>query len=352
MTPTPIRIGIIGAGANTRRRHIPGLRRLGGVEIVRVANRTPESSARAARELEIPHAARDWRAVVDAPDVDAVLVGTWPNLHCEAVCAALAAGKHVLCEARMARTLDEAGRMFAAAQAHPDLVAQIVPSPFGLECGPALEQLIKEGFLGQLREMIVIGADDQFWDYSEPLHWRQEAEKSGRNALSLGILHETALRWSPPPTQVFAQTQLFEPTRPLPEECRVAEVTVPDSIQVLTKLAGGGRGIYHQSGSILFGPGKQIHLYGSRGTIKVEFLPDGSERVWTGHAGDDELKCVDIPDDLLGRWRVEEEFINAVRGAEQIELNDFATALRVMEFVEAVALSAERNAPVTLPLPD
>jgi predicted dehydrogenase len=350
MTATRIRIGIIGAGANTRRRHIPGFRKLDGVEIVRVANRTPASTARAAAELGIPHTSPCWQDLVEAKDVDAVLIGAWPNLHCEAVCAALAAGKHVLCEARMARNLDEARRMVAASLQHSHLVAQIVPSPYGLVCGPALEQLIREGFLGALRELVVLGADDQFWDYSAPLHWRQEADKVGRHILSLGILHETALRWSPPPTQVFAQTQLFEPTRPLPEECRMAEVTVPDSLQVVTKLAGGGRGIYHISGVLLFGPGKQIHLYGERGTIKVEFRPDGEERVWIGHAGDTELMQADIPDELLGRWRVEEEFIGAIRGQEQVELNDFATALKGMEFVEAVALSAERNAPVALPL--
>ncbi|MCA9052679.1 MAG: Gfo/Idh/MocA family oxidoreductase [Planctomycetaceae bacterium] len=350
MAKAPLRIGVIGAGGNTRLRHIPGLREVDGVEIAGVVNRTPESTQRAAGELGIGRTYADWRALIGDPQIDAVVIGTWPNLHCEATCAALDAGKHVLCEARMARDLAEARRMLAAAKAHPQLVSQIVPSPYGLICGPAIEQLIEEGFLGAVRELVVLGADDQYWDYSIPLHWRQQKELSGNNVLSLGILHETAMRWSPSPTQVFAQTQLFEPERPIPDECRTEAVTVPDSLQVLTQLENGGRGIYHQSGIILGGPGKQIHLYGSRATIKVQFLPSGEERVEICFAGEQEMQPVEIPETQRGRWRVEREFVAAIRGEEQVELTDFATGVSYMEFIEAVHQSAARNQPVKLPL--
>ena len=132
------------------------------------------------------------------------MIGTWPNLHCEITCAALEAGKHVLTEARMARNAAEAQAMLEAAQAHPDLVTQIVPSPFGLKHETRMRQLIEDDFIGELRELVVIGATDAFWDYTKPLHWRQDAEISGYNTLTLGIMHETAMRWTPPTTRVFA----------------------------------------------------------------------------------------------------------------------------------------------------
>jgi predicted dehydrogenase len=351
MPADKLRIGFVGAGGNTRRRHLPGLRDIPGVVLHGVVNRTPQSTQRVARDFGISRTYPNWQELVGDPQIDAVVIGTWPNLHCEVTCAALAAGKHVLCEARMARNLAEARRMAAAARAQPRLVAQLVPSPYGLASGPSLEQIIEEGYLGTIRELVVLGADDQFFDYSLPLHWRQQKELCGQNVLSLGILHETALRWAPPPTQVFAQVQLFEPHRPIPEECRNGLATVPDSVQVVTQLAGGGRGIYHQSGAILFGPGKQIHLYGSRATIKVEFLADGTERVWLGHAGDAELREVSIAEDQRGAWRVEQEFVAAIRGEEEVTLTDFATGLQYMEFTEAVAQSAATNLPVTLPFP-
>src|SRR5687768_12505902 len=54
--PARIRVGVVGAGGIVTSTHIPGLRRMPGVEIVAVANRSLESSRRAAAELKIPRA--------------------------------------------------------------------------------------------------------------------------------------------------------------------------------------------------------------------------------------------------------------------------------------------------------
>jgi hypothetical protein len=59
---------------------------------------------------------------------------------------------------------------------------------------------------------------------------------------------------------------------------------------------------------------------------------------------------VEVPAALAGGWRVEEEFIAAIRGQERIEFTDFATGVRYMEFTEAVARSARQGAAVSLPL--
>ena len=56
-----LRVGVVGAGANTRKYHIPNLRAQTGVEIVSVANRTRESGERAAKELGIPRAYDTWQ---------------------------------------------------------------------------------------------------------------------------------------------------------------------------------------------------------------------------------------------------------------------------------------------------
>lgn len=345
-----VRVGIVGAGKNTRERHLPGFQGIPGVEVVAVANRTEDSARQVASDFHIPKIHARWQDLVADPGIDAVQIGTWPNLHAEVTCAALAAGKHVLCEARMARNLTEARQMLEAAKAHPKLVAQLVPSPFGLECGPAVDQMVRGHFIGDLREVVVLGATSQFWDYSQPAHWRQDKEISGNNILSLGILQETVQRWTPEAVQIYAQTELFEPTRPVPEEFGFRDVTVPDSVQILAELRGGARAIYHFSGVLLFGPGLQIHLYGSRGTIKVHFV-DGEERVWSGRADDKELTPLEIPSDERGCWQVEEDFIACIRGEKKkVELTDFPTGAKYMEFLEAVTQSAAQNQPVALPL--
>src|ERR1700720_3064095 len=114
-----LRVGLIGAGANTKARHIPGLRAVPDVEIVAVCNRRPESPAPAAGELGGVRPFATWEDLVRDPDVDAVVVGTWPYLHAPVTRAALAAGKHVLTEARLSRDAAEGRQMLADARGRP-----------------------------------------------------------------------------------------------------------------------------------------------------------------------------------------------------------------------------------------
>jgi len=244
----------------------------------------------------------------------------------------------------MARNATEAREMYAMSQRHPELVAQIVPSPFGLRVHRAVEDLLAEGFLGQLREVVVLGINNAVADPSSPLHWRQSAELSGLNMLALGILHETLVRWTPHPNRVLAQTQIFIPTRHDPATGRAERVGTPDSVQILTEIPGNARGIYHLSGAIHHGPGMQIHLYGSEATLKYSF--DGEDLVSIGGKDERSLRELDIPAEKAGGWRVEAEFINAIRGIEPVQFTDFATGVRYMEFTEAVARSASSGCSV------
>jgi predicted dehydrogenase len=278
-----------------------------------------------------------------------VVIGTWPYLHCDITLAALDAGKHVLTEARMAMTAIEAHRMLDASRQHPDLVTQIVPSPLGLRAHRVVKELLADGFIGELREAVILGLNDAVADPSAPLHWRQSAKYSGLNTLALGILHETLVRWIPDPTRVLAQTCLFTPKRKDQETGLLQEIGIPDSVHVMTEIPGGARGIYHLSGAVHFGPGLQIHLYGSEGTLKYLLAPE--DRLLGARRGDEGLAEIPVPDDKVCKWRVEEEFIAAIRGDGKIEMTDFATGTRYMEFTEAVARSAQSRAAVDLPLP-
>lgn len=343
-----IRIGIVGLGGNTRLRHVPGLLACQGVEITAVCNRRPESTAAAAREYNIPRTFEHWQDLVQSPDIDAVVIGTWPYLHCPITLAALEAGKHVLTEARMAMNAEEAHEMLEAGQDHPELVTQIVPSPFGLKAHRVVKRLLAEGFLGDLREVVVLGANDALADAHVPLHWRQVAQLSGVNMLTLGILHETLIRWVPDPTRVLAQATAFTAERTDAASGMLRAVGTPDSVQVLTEIAGGARGLYHFSGVTRFGPGSQIHLYGSEGTLRYELLPQ--ERLLGARRGDAELREIAVPPEEEMRWRVEEDFIAAIRQEGTIEFTSFEAGVRYMEFTEAAARSATSGQSVSLPL--
>ena len=145
---------------------------------------------------------------VAATDTDAIVIGTWPDLHCPVTLVALAAGKHVLCEARMARDLAEARQMLAAADAHPEQIAQLVPAPMTLEVDRTVTRLLGAGFLGELLAVDVQANSATFPDPNAPLHWRQNRARSGNNILTMGIWYETILRWVGEATSVYAQGKI------------------------------------------------------------------------------------------------------------------------------------------------
>ena len=352
MTHSPLRVGLIGAGANTRTRHIPGLKALPDVEIGAVCNRRPSSTAAVAREYGIPRTYERWQDVIADRDLDAVVVGTWPYLHCPIVLEALAAGKHVLTEARMSMNAAEAHEMLEAARRHPNLVTQIVPSPFGLKGQEVMTELLRGGFLGELREIHVFGRGGVLADPAAPLGWRQDAALSGFNALNLGILHETLLRWVPPPTRVLAQAHAFIPVRIDPESGVRLPVGTPDSIQVLTVVENGARAVYHLSAVLPFGQGTGIHLFGSEGVLHYDLNSDRIHGVSrrSGAAPGAALEEILIPPERAGGWRVEAEFVEAIRAGTPIRFTDFATGVAYMEFTEAVARSAQHGVAVPLPL--
>src|SRR5690348_17159392 len=142
-----IRVGIIGLGGNARLRHIPGLRACAGVDVVAVCNRRSESTRVAAAEFGIAKTYEHWQDLIADPQIDAVVIGTWPYLHCPITLAALAAGKHVLTEARMAMNAAEAHQMLAASKLYPQLVCQVVPSPFGFRGHRTVLELLRSGYI-------------------------------------------------------------------------------------------------------------------------------------------------------------------------------------------------------------
>lgn len=345
--PALLRVGLIGAGGNTRLRHIPGLRAIPDVELRAVCNRRAESTARIAAEFAIPRTYARWQDLVADPAIDAIVIGTWPYLHAPITLAALDAGKHVLTEARMAMNASEARAMLAAAKSHPELICQIVPSPFGLKGDRGVRELLASGFVGTLRHMRVVSFNGALADPQTHLSWRQDAALSGVNMLTLGILHETLLRWVPSPVRVLAQTHAFIPERWDEESGQRRAVGTPDHVQVLAELPDGVRATYCVSGVIPFGQEQSITFYGSDGVLRYDLGNDtltGMNR--TTHQAMGEIT---IPAEMAGKWQVEEDFVASIREGKPVERTDFATGVAYMEFTEAVARSARDGKAIALP---
>jgi predicted dehydrogenase len=248
----------------------------------------------------------------------------------------------------------EAHHMLKTARQHPHLVTQVVPSPFGLKGHDVMKELLGSGYLGELREMQVYSFNAALADPDAPLSWRQDATLSGFNMLTLGIVHETLLRWVPPPIQIQAQVHAHLATRIDPQGGVRRPVGTPDSVQVLAIHQNGARATYHFSGVAPFGQAAGIHLYGEDGVLCYDLLTDrirgASRRLGHAPMRVSELQEVVIPPEKTRTWTVEADFIAAIREKRPIEFTTFETGVAYMEFTEAVAHSAETGEAVTLPL--
>jgi predicted dehydrogenase len=352
-----IRVGLIGAGANTRLRHIGGLREQQGVEVVGVANRSRESGERFAGEFEVPKVYDNWKDLMDDEDVDAVCIGTWPYMHRTLVLEALERGKHVLTEARMAMNAKEAQDMLDASRRHPDVIAQIVPAPGTLQVDETIIDTMGTDFLGDILAVRLRVADahgrqaggtpDTFVHPEGEMHWRHNRELSGYNILGMGIWYESIMRYVGPASKVMAMTKVCVQQR-TDADGRMHSVAVPDHVNVLCEMACGAQADMSWSTVTGLQGGAEFWIFGSEGTIALNGPP--IDKVWGGRRGDSELKEIPIADEKRGGWRVEEEFINAIRGKEPITRTPFDVGVQYMEWTEAVTRSAQQGKAIDLPL--
>lgn len=350
MANETLRIGLIGAGGNTRSRHIPGFKAQSDISIDVVANRTPASSQKVADEFGIPRIAASWTDVIADPEIDAVCIGTWPYMHAPMTIAALQAGKHVLCEARMAMNATEAKEMLAVSRRCPNQVAQIVTAPHTLKFDSTIKDMIAGGAIGDLITLDArVTAGSNFPNYDAPVHWRHDRDLSGNNIMAMGIWYECMMRWVGPAKTVHAIGQAVVPHRKNADGQRQG-MAIPDHLDTIGRLEGGGQMRFSISSVSGHAPSNaDVYLFGTEGTILLQMDKSGEFTLYAGGRGDDGLSEVAIDPANAGGWRVEEEFVNAVRGKEPVTHTDFVTGVKYMNWTDAVTRSVREGIAVTLP---
>jgi len=336
-----LRIGIVGAGNIVRTRHLPGLKKHPDVEIVAVSNSTYESAERFCSE-NVPGATpiKDWAELVALPDIDIVWIGTPPYMHSAVTISALEAGKHVFCQARMSMDLAEAEEMLVASKRYPELVTMLCPPTFGLRGDLMVKKILAENYIGRPHHVRLQSFTSNYLDPNAPAHWRQEIEISGLNILTLGIYVEVLHRWLGDITGVFARGKVIYPVR------AGYEVIIPDLLTLLCSFENGAEGVLEFSGINALAQADRLEIYGSAGTMTYDFT---SDVVQAGKVGDRALHVVDLPPELEGEWRVEEDFLAAVKSKGRVRPHpNFEDGLRYMHVVQAVADSRARNEWVTI----
>ena len=346
MADDTIRIGYVGAGGNTTLRHLPGFAAIDGVESVSVANRSRESGQRVADAFGLSTVYDSWEDLIDADDTNAICIGTWPYMHKTLVLASLAAGKHVMTEARMTMNSADAREMLEASLAYPDLVTQIVPAPHTLKVDSTIKDMISDGFFGEVLSADITVHQGDFVDYDSELHWRHNRDLSGNNIMQMGIWYEAIMRWFGPAAAVSAVGRVNVKHRK-GWDGSLAYITIPDHVEILIEFAFGPVARLRLSTVTGLAPADGVWIFGSEGTVHVD---SASMTLRAGQRGDSDLSEVHIPAEKQGDWRVEEEFINAIRGLEPITHTNFFDGVKYMEFTDAVTISMQTGERVTLPL--
>lgn len=223
----------------------------------------------------------DYHALIARPDVQLVDVSTPGDTHRDVVLAALAAGKHVICEKPLANTLDEAREMLAAARK----AGTVAVVNYNYRRVPAVQfakKLIDDGAIGEIRHWRAVYLQDWINDPEFPLVWRLKKESAGSGALGDIAAHITDLGMYliGPIAEVVGTLSTFIKQRPVATESgggagltaaagrEMGEVTVDDSTTFLARFENGATGTFEAT---RLAPGRRnfnsFEVNGAKGSI-------------------------------------------------------------------------------------
>ncbi len=256
MSEGEIRVGVIGCGgfglyALQQFAQVPGVRLAG------MAGTHREASLAAARRFGIPDVEEVDRLLA-RDDVDLVYIATPPFLHHTQAMAALAAGKHVICEKPLAMTLDEADAMIAAARrADRMLVANLMQRYNPVY--DAVERLITSGAIGE----VLHGTFENYASDENlpPEHWFWDRSKSGGIFVEHGVhFFDLFAGWLGPGTVASAQRGIRPGSDPpIEEHVQCAARYAPD---ILVNFYHG----FHQTGRM---DRQELRLVFERGDVTL-----------------------------------------------------------------------------------
>ncbi len=276
----PLRIGIIGCG-NVLSAYWPQCQRLfleGRAEVIAACGR-PAQRELVTERLGIKRFVLNYREIIDAPEIDLVLVLTSTPSHYEITKAALLAGKHVLCEKPMATSLEQARELADLGGSGPGVY---VPAPFTI-LSPTYQAIASRIAAGEIGK--VCAARGRY-GWAGPW-WSDWFYRAGAGPLfDLACYNITSLvGWLGPVKRVMAMTGVAISPREV--NGRPFTPQVPDNVHVLLDF-GEARFAHVLSGFVIQQyRSPALELYGSEGTIQMlgdDWDPEGYE-LWRNDVG-------------------------------------------------------------------
>ncbi len=295
-----LRVAVVGTGFGAAVQ-VPGLQRFSRTEVVAVAARSDAHARETAARFGIPHAFTSVDAMLELDGVDAVSIASPPATHHALTLAALRAGKHVLCEKPFALNRDEAEEMLAEAR-RTGLAAMVDHEFRWLPARAYFGQLVREGWLGELRTLGVTRFRGGAAFDRRPWSWHADADQGGGLLADSGSHLIDAIRvWFGEFAGVFGQLDTWITDRRT-SSVGFRPVTADDACAVLGRLQNGALVTLALSNAAPFGEGIAVQAFGSAGALAIE--PDGTLR--GARAGDTAPRQLPIPEPFYRRDLVHE----------------------------------------------
>ncbi|MFF8034537.1 MULTISPECIES: Gfo/Idh/MocA family protein [unclassified Streptomyces] len=379
----PLRVGMVGY-AFMGAAHSQGWRTAGRVfdlplspELAVICGRDADAVRAAADRHGWADTETDWRALIERDDVDLVDICTPGDSHAEIALAALAAGKHVLCEKPLANTVEEAQAMVRAAE-EASARGQLAMVGFNYRRVPATalaRRMVAEGRIGTLRHVRVAYLQDWLVDPAFPLTWRLRREQAGSGSLGDLGAHIVDLAQHLAGERlagVSAITETFVRERPLPAAAGngpaagTGQVTVDDAALFTGRFASGALASFEAT---RYATGRKnalrIELNGERGSLAFDLerlnelsFHDGTEP--GTYAGFRRILVTEPDHPYLEAWwppghglGYEHTFVHQARDLVHAVAEgrapepSFADGLQVQRVLAAVEESAEKNSVYT-----
>ncbi|MGN6565411.1 MAG: Gfo/Idh/MocA family protein [Thermomicrobiales bacterium] len=356
----PIRVGVIGAGAIAVARHLPAFhdcQEAGEAELVAVADPVTANARQAAERFGVPHIFANYQDLLRLP-LDAVSICT-PNVYHEPIAlAALALGKHVLCEKPLAMTYAGARQMHERAEQAGVTTAVNFRYRF-IPAAGFVRDLIQGGELGEIYHVYANYFNGGLHDPATPIHWRETRAEAGSGALGDLASHliDLCRFWIGEIASVRGHLHTFTTERPLTTG-GTGQVDVDDATSFLVRFAGGAEGVLNASRCAIGRNNHQrVEIYGTKGALiyEIEKWDQGGTQVQvclgSAQARHGGFATVNVPPAYLAGHpqRAMADFIEAIATGGPMTPN-FYDGMRCQEVIEAVERSADHNGWVELPL--
>ncbi|CCH32554.1 Gfo/Idh/MocA family oxidoreductase [Actinosynnema sp. NPDC047251] len=366
-----LRVAVVGAGRWARRAHLPGWSRDPRVEVVALVDSDPVALGEAARLFGVGRTFEDYRQVLDDPTVDVVDVATANTAHFEVSAAAIAAGKHVLCEKPVHRDYRETQRL-AEAAASRGLKTKL---GFTFRYAPAVlhaKSLIDAGFVGTPYLFNGFEQNSQWIDPATPMRQVDpDADPAviatssieGYGAPIIDIMHWWA---GARLTSVVGTMRNFVPERVVLATGRSQRLNIDDGDMWICEfdndLVASIQSSYVAVGAL---PGIEARFYGSEGAVIVRLAQEsgGCQTIRTATKDEPEFVEREIPArffppgatsaeawDSLFYANLCADFTTEILDGGATNQGDFAQGALVQETINAFEASFRRRAWVDLPL--